>query len=633
MSPPEPPSSATDPTAGDAARRRGRLGRAPLPAGSRLWRRTPPGTRAAASRASSSGCREARARPTPSTPSPGHANSGPFKPIATSVPGMLLGPHLPKLARQAKDLAIIRSMSSKEGDHGRATYYLRTGYLPQGPIRYPTLGSLVANEFDDESAELPGFVSISPVRAINAAAFSSGFLGPKCAPLNVGERNLAGGPDAGNSSLRVEDLDIPRGIGRPRADERLELMLTLGNDFLANRPGVPSFSHQSAYRRAVKMMRSSAAKAFDLDEEPAAVQDAYGRNPFGQGCLLARRLVERGVPFVEVTLSSVDGNNGLGWDTHAQNFETVEKLSGVLDAGWSTLMTDLRSRGLLDSTLDRLDGRVRPDAQDQRVGRPRPFPQRLVDRTRRRRDPRRADDRRHRGRRRRDQGPARPGPRPARDRRSRAWGSTRPSRTPSRTAGRSGSSTRRPTRSRNFSDDGRAAFLVLALARRAVARARAGRRPRAAAARHLIFLAEQRPIFVRLRVTSGGRPFEASWIDSIRAIHASLDRNGDGTLTTKEADPKIVDGARAAGDGRGRGARSWRAGRPPERRQGLDRRAGRGPPSDPGSVPAPGRAAGGRPHRCALRSARPRQGRRAHAGPSWRRSPDRCGRSTSTITK
>ncbi len=284
-------------------------------------------------------------------PKPGHANSGPFKPIQTSVPGMLLGPHLPRLASLADDLAIIRSMSTKEGDHGRATYYLRTGYLPQGPVRYPTLGSLVANEFDDESAELPGFVSISPVRAINAAAFSSGFLGPKCAPLNVGERNLAGAADPGGTSLKVEDLDIPRGIGRSQADERLELMLSLENDFLKSRPGVPSFSHQSAYRRAVKMMRSSAAKAFELDDEPAALQDAYGRNPFGQGCLLARRLVERGVPFVEVTLSSVDGQNPLGWDTHAQNFDTVEKLSGVLDAGWATLMTDLRSRGLLDSTL------------------------------------------------------------------------------------------------------------------------------------------------------------------------------------------------------------------------------------------------------------------------------------------
>jgi hypothetical protein len=284
-------------------------------------------------------------------PKPGHANSGPFKPIQSAVPGMMLGPHLPKLARQAKDLAIIRSMSSKEGDHGRATYYLRTGYLPMGAVRYPTLGSLVANELDDDSAELPGFVSISPVRAINAAAFSSGFLGPKCAPLTVGERNLAGAMDSGSSSLRVEDLDVPRGIGKSRADERLELMETLGNGFLANRGGVPSFSHQSAYRRAVKMMRSSAAKAFDLEEEPAAIHEAYGRNPFGQGCLLARRLVERGVPFVEVTLSSVDGNNGLGWDTHAQNFDAVERLCGVLDAGWSTLMTDLRTRGLLDHTL------------------------------------------------------------------------------------------------------------------------------------------------------------------------------------------------------------------------------------------------------------------------------------------
>jgi uncharacterized protein (DUF1501 family) len=110
-------------------------------------------------------------------------------------------------------------------------------------------------------------------------------------------------------------------------------------------------SHQDAYVRALRMMRSSASKAFDLEEEPAAVHDAYGRNPFGQGCLLARRLVERAVPFVEVSLSTVDGAMALGWDTHQQNFETVEKLCGVLDAGWSTLMTDLRTRGLLDKTL------------------------------------------------------------------------------------------------------------------------------------------------------------------------------------------------------------------------------------------------------------------------------------------
>ncbi len=283
-------------------------------------------------------------------PKPGHANSGPFKPIESAVPGMLLGPHLPKLAQQANDLALIRSMSSKEGDHGRATYYLRTGYLPQGPVRHPTLGSLIANEFEDDAAELPGFVSIAPFRAFNAAAFGSGFLGPKCAPLIVGERAVGGG-DAGRPSLRVEDLNDAPGINRGRSDERLVLRQTLGRDFLATRSGVTALSHEDAYFRAVKMMRSSAARAFELDEEPGAVQDAYGRNPFGQGCLLARRLVERGVPFVEVSLSSVDGTMGLGWDTHQQNFDAVEKLSGVLDAGWATLMTDLRARGLLDQTL------------------------------------------------------------------------------------------------------------------------------------------------------------------------------------------------------------------------------------------------------------------------------------------
>jgi uncharacterized protein (DUF1501 family) len=125
----------------------------------------------------------------------------------------------------------------------------------------------------------------------------------------------------------------------------------LGRAFLSGRTGVAPQSQRDAYVRAVKMMRSSASRAFDLDEEPSAVQDAYGRTPFGQGCLLARRLVERGVPFVEVTLSGVDGPMALGWDTHAQNFETVERLCGVLDAGWSALMADLRIRGLLDGTL------------------------------------------------------------------------------------------------------------------------------------------------------------------------------------------------------------------------------------------------------------------------------------------
>jgi Protein of unknown function (DUF1501) len=284
-------------------------------------------------------------------PKPGHSHGGPFKAIETAAPGVRISQHLPGLAGQMKDIAIIRSMSTKEGDHGRATFNLRTGYQPQGPIHYPTLGSLVAKEFEDDSAELPGFVSISPYRAFNPAAFSAGFLGPKYAPLIVGERAVLGGQAGTKLSLKVDDLTPPADVDLARADARLGLRDVLAKDFLGTRPGVSPSSHQDAYQRAVKMMRSAAAKAFELEDEPAAIRDAYGRNPFGQGCLLARRLVEKGVPFVEVTLSAADGSMSFGWDTHQKNFDAVEKLSQVLDPAWSTLMTDLRSRGLLDSTL------------------------------------------------------------------------------------------------------------------------------------------------------------------------------------------------------------------------------------------------------------------------------------------
>ena len=283
-------------------------------------------------------------------PKPEHENGGPFKAIETAVPGIRLAEHLPGLAREAKDLAIIRSMSTGEGDHGRATYLLRTGYLPQGQVRFPTLGSIVANEFDDAS-DLPRFVSIAPYRAFNPSAFGSGFLGPRFAPLIVGERTAIDDGNEPPSSFKVDDIEPPHGVDRARADDRLALMDTLAGRFLSTRPGIATASHEDAYKRAVRMMRSSASSAFDLDDEPEPLRDAYGRNPFGQGCLLARRLVERGVPFVEVSLSGVDGSSSFAWDTHQENFQAVERLSGVLDAGWSTLMADLRDRGRLDSTM------------------------------------------------------------------------------------------------------------------------------------------------------------------------------------------------------------------------------------------------------------------------------------------
>lgn len=282
---------------------------------------------------------------------PGHKNGGPFKEIASAVPGIRISEHLPLVAKQMKRLAILRSMQTKEADHARATYLMRTGRTPGGPIQYPTLGSLVAKELEAKEAELPSFVSIAPARFLSAAAYSSGFLGPRYAPLIVGE-NVALGPGTGDASraLRVQDLDLPSKVSLERNQARLELLQEKEEEFLRDRSGPASLSHRTAYQRAVAMMRSPAVKAFDLDEEPAGLRDRYGRNLFGQGCLLARRLVERGVPFVEVTLSNAPGG-AIGWDSHQNNFDTVKALSGVLDPAWATLMDDLADKGLLSSTL------------------------------------------------------------------------------------------------------------------------------------------------------------------------------------------------------------------------------------------------------------------------------------------
>jgi hypothetical protein len=281
---------------------------------------------------------------------PGHKNGGSFKEIATAEPGIKISEHLPKLAKQMKRMAIIRSMSTKEADHARGTYLMRTGRAPGGPIQYPSLGALVSKELDRKDNELPGFVSIAPQRFLSSAAYGPGFLGPRYAPLVVGEGGFAGGGDraAISRALKVQDLDLPLEVNTSRADARLELLEDLNREFLADRSAAPSVGHRTAYQRAVAMMRSPAIKAFDLEEEPAKLRDSYGRNLFGQGCLLARRLVERGVPFVEVSLSNAVRAN---WDSHVNNFEAVKTLSGVLDPAWATLMDDLADKRLLDRTL------------------------------------------------------------------------------------------------------------------------------------------------------------------------------------------------------------------------------------------------------------------------------------------
>ena len=292
-------------------------------------------------------------------PKPDHANGGPFDAIPTSVPGIRISEHLPLLSAQMRDIAIIRSMSTQEMDHGRGSHLLRTGYLPAGGLQYPSLGALVSRELGAADNPLPNFVSIAPYRMFNQEAYGSGFLGPVHAPLIVADAGSSGVPrgPAGDhaSALHVHDMAPAAGVERSQVAGRIGLLEEMERDFAGARPGAVTESSRSAYDRAARLMLSPAGRAFDLDQEHGRIRDLYGRNLFGQGCLLARRLVERGVPFVEVSLGTFGGGNqgtdAYAWDTHQDNFTIVRRLSEMLDAAWATLMTDLRARGLLESTL------------------------------------------------------------------------------------------------------------------------------------------------------------------------------------------------------------------------------------------------------------------------------------------
>ncbi len=278
-------------------------------------------------------------------PKSDHQNGGPTKSIATSVPGIHISENLPGVAAQMNDLAIIRSMSSREGDHGRATQLMLTGYRPQTPTAYPSLGSLVCKELGVANNELPNYISISPVRSGHVGG--AGFLGPQYGPLVVsGESD---DPQA-RANLSIENIAPPAGLDLQTMRRRFAALQFLQEEFGGRYDGGSVLAHRATVDRAVRMIESQAKNAFKLEEESPELRDAYGRNRFGQGCLLARRLVERGVSFVEVTLAQIPGAPA-AWDTHGNNFEQVRTLCEVLDPAWSTLMSDLRDRGLLESTL------------------------------------------------------------------------------------------------------------------------------------------------------------------------------------------------------------------------------------------------------------------------------------------
>lgn len=278
---------------------------------------------------------------------PGTANGGEFREIATSVPGIRISEHLPKIAKWMDHLAIVRNLQTKEGDHGRGTFLVRTGQRPGAPLKYPSFPVALAKELSPSDPMIPDYVSIAPQIAINPAAFGSGFLGPRYQPLTVGAQTAFNPqPNARPVDLRVDNLLPASDLASERIRRRREMWEMLQENYgIAERDGAPK-AHDTVFRRAMKLSDSELNVAFDLTKEATEVRDRFGPSTFGQGCLMARRLIERGVPVVEVTL----GEAGLAWDTHANNFQSVKNLSAQLDAGWSSLMEDLSDRGLLEST-------------------------------------------------------------------------------------------------------------------------------------------------------------------------------------------------------------------------------------------------------------------------------------------
>lgn len=280
---------------------------------------------------------------------------GEFQAIETSVPGIRISEHFPRFAKLMQHAAILRGMSTLESDHKLATYHLHTGYQNRaGAVSFPSLGALVAKELGQRDVALPNFITIGrgPQEAL-----TSGFLGPEQQPLTVNDP--------------IRGLDFIEPAGEPQKFSRqIELLQGFDAAFHARYQNPAGETHRTSIDRAVRLMNSQQKQAFDLSREPANIREMYGPPPptaappaaggkmvkmvsggerpgsFGQGCLMARRLVEAGVPFVEVVMG-----DGVGWDTHRDNFPRVRALSLECDAALAALVTDLESRGLLDSTL------------------------------------------------------------------------------------------------------------------------------------------------------------------------------------------------------------------------------------------------------------------------------------------
>ena len=256
-------------------------------------------------------------------PKPGTENGGPTEAIETSVPGIRIAKGWENTAKVMDEIALVRSMTNKEGNHQRATYQLHTGYIPSGSVKHPSLGSNLAKMLADPAHELPSVVSVGQT-------VGAGYLGVDYEPFVVN--------DPGSMPQNVTTT-----VPTPRFERRLGLLDKLEDDFAGRGGAAVVDSHKRLYGKTAKLVLSPAIKSFDISTEPATLREKYGTTQFGRGCLLARKLVEAGVTFVEVRA----GN----WDTHDNNFERTTTLAGQVDPGAAALIADLKERGLLEKTL------------------------------------------------------------------------------------------------------------------------------------------------------------------------------------------------------------------------------------------------------------------------------------------
>tara|TARA_R110002020_G_scaffold103752_24_gene243259 strand:- start:3545 stop:4756 length:1212 start_codon:yes stop_codon:yes gene_type:complete len=252
---------------------------------------------------------------------PDAPTGGPFRPISTTG-DVQICEHMPMMAKQMHNMAIIRSMSTREADHMRGRYYMHTGYVPNPQMEHPSYGSVLSHQLKREELTIPQFVSVG------GGSVGAGYLGMKYAPFVV------------NSDGRVKNLNM-------KIDERFyqrAFALDLIEDnFIKQNRGSAAKDHRDVVKQAFDVLTSEKMKAFKVSEEPAADKERYGENNFGKGCLMARKLVEAGVPFVEVNLG--------GWDNHQNIFPTLKDVRlPTLDKAMSALIEDLDQRGLLQDT-------------------------------------------------------------------------------------------------------------------------------------------------------------------------------------------------------------------------------------------------------------------------------------------